>query len=115
MSQQDKEKARKKALRNKLKDDGALDGRFTTKEHKDNKRDEDKYICREKIDPSEYQEKDDFSDIDLFDYMEDDDLSDEEIKDLVDEYNAKEDPAVPLHQYLGMTEEQFQKWEEEND
>lgn len=70
MSEEEKDQIRKKILREKMKDDGYFDGRFQEKTFKDPSHYKKKYKCREKIDPNEYDELDDYSDVELFDFLE---------------------------------------------
>lgn len=80
MSQEEKEQIRKKLIREKMKEDGAFDGRFQEKTFKDPSHYKKKYKCRERIDPEEYDKADDYSDIELFEFLEEDEELEEEVE-----------------------------------
>lgn len=97
MSQEEKEQIRKKLIRQKMKEDGAFDGRFQEKTFKDPSHYKKKYKCREKIDPNEYDKADDFSDIELFEFIEEeeDEIEEEvELSEWTEDWDSSNDINV---------------------
>lgn len=73
----------KKATREKAKEDGFYDGRFAPKTYQDQLQENDKYLCRQKIDPLEFQDE-----LEMVEYdqnVDDDDDADDADDDREDE------------------------------
>jgi len=68
----------KKATREKAKEDGFYDGRFAPKTYRDQQHEEDKYLCRQKIDPLDLPLEDIYAEIEKDDKVANSDSQKEE-------------------------------------